>query len=237
MLEAGFYSIITHDVLYDKNLTANEKLLFATITGLTKQKGYCYASNDYLSEKLNTSKRSVSRWLNKLEEKRYIKRVLIYGDDNKEVKERQIYTTFNGDDRFDKGSRQRCQDPHDTDGNTPHDTDGVENSELINSELNSEVNKGDSDKQLKKRFENLWKLYPEKKGSKKTAFNSYKKAIKDGTTDQEIKDGISNYKNHLGKNSWLKAAYGSTWFNQERWKDEYEKTSNERNWEEWDFLG
>lgn len=139
MLEAGYYSIITHDVLYDDNLTANEKLLYACITGLTKQKGYCYASNDYLSEKMNTSKRSVSRWLNNLEKKGYIKRKLVYKEDSKEVQERQIYTLLNGGVKNDMGYSQNSHEPHDKNDNTPHDTDGMDNSELINSQSNSKV--------------------------------------------------------------------------------------------------
>jgi len=70
-------------------------------------------------------------------------------------------------------------------------------------------------------FNKLWELYPNKKG-KKDAFNHYKRAIKNGITNKQIQDGIVSYKKDLAKNDWMKPAMGSTWFNKERWDDDYE---------------
>lgn len=72
-------------------------------------------------------------------------------------------------------------------------------------------------------FEKLWKLYP-KKQRKQDAFKAYEKAIKKGVTNEEIQEGIVKYKENL-KNTGTKAkfiAQGGTWFNQERWNDEYD---------------
>ena len=93
-----------------------------------------------------------------------------------------------------------------------------------------------SSAELTENFEKLWKLYPKKQGSKKKAFASYKKAIKAGTTNKEIQDGIVAYKKYLQREQWQKPANGDTWFNNERWNDEYE-TKEEKNvidddWEE-----
>ena len=93
-----------------------------------------------------------------------------------------------------------------------------------------------SSAELTENFEKLWKLYPKKQGSKKKAFASYKKAIKSGTTNKEIQDGIVAYKKYLQREQWQKPANGDTWFNNERWNDEYE-TKEEKNvidddWEE-----
>lgn len=76
---------------------------------------------------------------------------------------------------------------------------------------------------LRERFELLWTLYPNKKG-KEPAFKSYQKAIKDGVTDEQIKQGIDNYiaeieAKHTDK-QYLR--HGSTWFNQRGWEDEYD---------------
>lgn len=80
---------------------------------------------------------------------------------------------------------------------------------------------------LSDRFDNLWNQYPNKKG-KPTAFTAYKKAIKSGTTDDEILKGIENYKREIEIKRTDKQyiAHGSTWFNQKRWTDEYDLTSN-----------
>jgi len=97
-----------------------------------------------------------------------------------------------------------------------------------------EVNKPSS-AQLTEDFEKLWDLYPNKQGKKK-ALTAYKKAIKEGTTNKEIQDGIVAYKKYLQREQWQKPANGDTWFNNERWNDEYE-TKEEKNvidddWEE-----
>ena len=46
----GYYSIIPAIVLYNKELKANEKLLYAIITSLANKEGYCFASNKYLAK-------------------------------------------------------------------------------------------------------------------------------------------------------------------------------------------
>ena len=80
---------------------------------------------------------------------------------------------------------------------------------------------------LSERFDTLWKQYPNKKAKAK-AFTAYKKAIKEGTTDDEILKGIENYKKEieLKRTDKQYIAHASTWFNQKRWLDEYDLTSN-----------
>ena len=91
--------------------------------------------------------------------------------------------------------------------------------ELSTKELSTN-NKENTSAKLTEDFEKLWNLYPNKQGKKK-AKSSYERAIKNGTTNKEIQDGIVRYKNHLKQNDWLKPAHGATWFNNERWEDEY----------------
>ncbi|XJS09874.1 hypothetical protein ACF3NG_06925 [Aerococcaceae bacterium WGS1372] len=76
---------------------------------------------------------------------------------------------------------------------------------------------------LENDFEKLWQLYPNKKGKAK-ALTAYKKAIKDGVTNKQIQDGIVAYKKEieLKRTAPEFIAYGSTWFNNKRWEDDYE---------------
>lgn len=71
---------------------------------------------------------------------------------------------------------------------------------------------------LTENFEKLWNLYPNKKG-KKPAFNAYKRAIKQGVTNKQIQAGIVALCHNVKDKSFL--PYGSTWFNQARWEDDY----------------
>ena len=45
--KVGYYSIIPSKILYNKELKANEKLLYAMITSLSCKEGYCFATNNY----------------------------------------------------------------------------------------------------------------------------------------------------------------------------------------------
>lgn len=72
------------------------------------------------------------------------------------------------------------------------------------------------------RFNALWKLYPKKLG-KQNSFKAYKKAIKDGATDDQIKTGIEAYVKYLTKEQtdpqYIKQ--GSSFFNQRSWEDDW----------------
>lgn len=97
------------------------------------------------------------------------------------------------------------------------------------SECDSNNDSGKSTKELAKelesRFEALWQQYPKKRG-KQPAFKAYKKALKDddALTDEIIAQGIANYNSEIEMRGTSESyiAYGSTWFNQKRWLDEYD---------------
>ena len=71
-------------------------------------------------------------------------------------------------------------------------------------------------------FERMWLYYPNKKGKSK-ALKKYIQARKKGVTYEEIAQGLKNYINYCKKNKIAEQyiKHGSSWFNQECWKDEY----------------
>ena len=86
----GYYSVIPATVLYNKELKANEKMLYAIITSLTCREGYCFASNKYLAEKLDVNPKTISSWISDLRDKGFIKLELIRNE-NKQIIQRKIY--------------------------------------------------------------------------------------------------------------------------------------------------
>ena len=86
----GYYSIIPAAVLYNKELKANEKLLYAIITSLACKEGYCFASNKYLSEKLDVNPKTISSWISDLRDKNFII-VEQIRNENKQIIQRKIY--------------------------------------------------------------------------------------------------------------------------------------------------
>lgn len=73
----------------DKDMTVRDMAVLAHIQSLSIKEGYCYASNRAICETLNLPDRSLYRILNKLEEKRLIKRVT--RSIGKTGKQRRIY--------------------------------------------------------------------------------------------------------------------------------------------------
>lgn len=204
MESPSYYSILTADVRYDKMLKPNEKLLFSEIIALSNKRGYCNASNNYFAQLYDVTTVTASNWVNHLKDRGYIDVEMIY--DGKQIKERRIFVNNNpSKENFDT-PKEKVDDP-------------------IKEKLKENItryNNTSNNKQLEEDFEKLWKLYPRKEGKKK-AFEAYKRAIKNGTTNKEIQTGIVNYLTQIRVQRTNKQyiKQGSTWFNGECWNDDY----------------
>lgn len=85
--EFGYYAVIPIKILKDKKISANAKLLYAFLTGLVKERGYCWASNEHLAKELDVSERQVQYLLNELKKEKYTKIEI------SDCKYRKIYLT------------------------------------------------------------------------------------------------------------------------------------------------
>lgn len=92
---SNFYIVIPVTVAYDMNLSANAKIMYGLISGLTNEKGYCWASNKYFADRLHVSKTAVSLWIKNLREAGYITVEVEYRDESKEVDMRKIWIIKN----------------------------------------------------------------------------------------------------------------------------------------------
>jgi hypothetical protein len=72
-------------------------------------------------------------------------------------------------------------------------------------------------------FQEIWALYPNKKG-KAAALIAYQKARKSGVTFDEIKKGVENYRCEIRAKGTAPQfiKHGSTWFRGQCWLDEYD---------------
>lgn len=68
----SYYAIIPANVRYDKELSANAKLLYGEITSLCNEKGYCWATNQYFSNLYEVSDRTIQNLIKQLSDKKYI---------------------------------------------------------------------------------------------------------------------------------------------------------------------
>ena len=78
-------------------------------------------------------------------------------------------------------------------------------------------------KVLKEEFNTVWDLYPKKK-DKTRAFKAFSKARIEGVPLEKIREGVQKYVHEIENtgiaHQYIK--YGSTWFNNRCWEDEYD---------------
>ena len=192
---------IPRTVWLDDRLNALDKVILTEIDSLDNGERGCYASNKHIAEFCQCSETKVSTAISKLIKLGYIT-VQKFDGRQRELKsslskfERQGLKNCNSDFKNLKESN--------TNNNTP-----------INTERNNNIYTDE--------FENLWKLYPRKIGKPK-AIKSYQKARKNGTSYEEVLQGINAYVKQIeaNKTKTEDIKHGSTWFNGQCWLDEYE---------------
>ena len=88
--QPNYYAIISAEVRYDKNLTANAKLLYAEITALLNMNGECFATNKYFSNLYGKSIVTISKWIKELITNGYVSSSYTYKGGTKEIDRRYI---------------------------------------------------------------------------------------------------------------------------------------------------
>ena len=108
--------------------------------------------------------------------------------------------------------------------NLPLEILSAENRQQLNTDISSKEvsSKEKVNTDYKAEFEDIWKLYPNKKG-KGNAMGDYIRARKAGTTLTEVITGLQAYIEYirLEKIPEKYVKHGSTWFHQHCWDDDY----------------
>lgn len=91
----GYWAVVPSGVRYDDDLPPNAKLLYAEISALTDERGYCYAQNAYFCRVYGWSQKTVSRLLIALKDKQYIRVDVVRNRRTNGVEERRIYAGIN----------------------------------------------------------------------------------------------------------------------------------------------
>lgn len=101
------------------------------------------------------------------------------------------------------------------------------NSEQLKEEEYNTFDVSDIDPIIINQFEFLWNKYPKKVG-KKEALYYYNQAIKNGESFDIIEQGLDNYIDYLKNDGTpdIHIKYGSNWFKNECWNDEYETNNH-----------
>ena len=174
------YWIMPNKVLFDKNISDKQKLLYCLISSLCAEKGYCWASNDYLAEKIWYNKKNMYRLLQWLISEWYVSIVA-----NKEIgNQRRIYINSihtkedtihkNEDTPILKNVDHNNINNNNTINNISSSSDSNESSSEVLTKsnlLNSNNVLGDND--YTAQFDIFWKIYPHARKWKKQDAKKY----------------------------------------------------------------
>jgi hypothetical protein len=94
----NYWAIIPATVRYDEKIGSTSKLLFAEITALSNQEGYCWASNQYFANLFKITSSQISRLVNELEDRGFIKTFI----DKQAGNVRKIWPQVNADNTQDR---------------------------------------------------------------------------------------------------------------------------------------
>lgn len=212
---------IPKEIYLDERLSATEKILLVEIDSLDNGKDGCWASNSYFTQFCQCSEKTISRCISHLKELGLVKETTRNG------RGRSLSACLDcldmNLDKMSSTSRQNvCQDQ------TKSLTNNIENNTENNPEENTlpcpDGHGVSGQAEIREEFETLWNLYPKKKGDKQSAYKSYQDSRKKGEiTFDFVKDKIEQYCESIKaeKTESRYIAYGSTWFHQKRWNDDY----------------
>ena len=204
-LQKSYYAIIPANVRYDNDLTPNAKLLYGEITALCNEKGYCWASNNYFAELYKVSKKSISKWINQLIQKGYIKSQIMYKEGSKSREERRLYISNPMEEKFHTPSPKVLY-PMEEKFHTPMEEKVKDNNTYINNTNNNTVISLDD-------IDNIWKLYPNKKDKTK-AYKYIKRILtKEKISVEELERAVKRYAKEKENTDKQYIKHGSTFFN------------------------
>lgn len=215
-------------MIEDLNLGGNELIVYAVIFGFCRDGSSWYKlSQEYVAKWCGITTRGLRKILKSLEEKGLL---LIKYHGKGEVSE---YKALKPDDDEveEQSSASTGTKFRQYRNSVPpvEELSSANTSNNIYNNINNNTKEINKESQLENDFEELWKLYPRKRG-KEAAFKSYKKAIKDGATNEEIKQGILNLIEDIRKNKTEEKfiPYGSTFFSRKSWSDEMKVDTPQR---------
>ena len=92
--ESSYWAVIPAPIRYDDQIPANAKLLYAEISSLTYNTGYCWADNEYFGRLFQWTERTIRRLLTDLKDAGYIRIEEERGQRNALI-QRRIYAGLN----------------------------------------------------------------------------------------------------------------------------------------------
>ena len=212
----AYWAVIPASVRYDAALPPSAKLLYAEISSLTGETGYCYATNLYFEKNFELSERTIIRLLRALQEKGYI----AIEDDGGGTDTRKIYAGINPLGKVAATPDKNVTPPPDKNV-TPPLTKMSPISRYNNNIPPITPQGGKASDWKPERFEGLWQFYPHTPNDRKSrARKAWNRLKPDDHTIDLIAVAL---KLEMANNSEWQRGIGiphlSTYLNGEYWRD------------------
>ena len=217
----GYWAVLPAAVRYDPQLPPSAKILYAEISALTDQRGFCFASNAYFQSLFGMTDRTVQRILKTLQEHGYIRIENGSGGAGR----RKIYAGINPlaetADSTEQEPRQKCR------GNPDKNVGDIS---IVNNIPPTSPPGGERAKikTVKRepswkpeRFAGFWNYYPKSAHKSKQAAIKAWDQLKPG--DELIDEIAKALRRQMATDQWQRGIgipYPSTYLRQRRWEDE-----------------
>lgn len=194
-IEPNLYAIIPVSILERPDMSANAKLLYAEINALAKKSGVCFATNEYLGDRLGLSRGSMKKIVKELSDKKLVR----------------VDITKNK-----KGTWRRMF----VEGGVGLKSPTGEGQTVLWGGAGEPLQKRVRERELEKEitpFSVFWTLYPKKVERKKTELKWTK------LTDTQRAAIMADLPNRCQSDQWKRGYIPNpmTYLNGERWLDEF----------------
>ena len=215
-VKPGYWAVLPADVRYDPDLPPMARLLYAEISSLTDQTGFCYASNAYFLRVFEIAERTLQRHLRVLEEHGYLR----IEDGDGGHGRRKIFTGIN----------PLNTNPVKNDGVTPTEMTGPPVKNVTQNKTETKTGeqtplsppRGGGDPIWDpEAFERFWKLYP-KKRDKAKAIREWNRLKADRKLMRKMSAALGA---QMASEEWQRdngraIPYPCRWLSHRRWEDE-----------------
>ena len=220
----GFWAVLPSAVRYDRELPSTAKLLYAEISALTDQKGYCFAPNSYFMNLYGISERTLQDHLRSLKVRGFIRILDGEGGSGR----RKIFAGINP---LLDNPAENCGDPREKLRGNPAENcthNSIENN--IENKDPPKPPKGEKRARKKnepkdapdwkpERFRGFWDYYP-RHTSKQAAIKAWDALRPADELIDRIAEALRRQKATDEWSRGIGIPYASTYLNQARWTDE-----------------
>lgn len=233
----SYWAQLPSEVRYSEELSSTAKLLYAELSALIGEDGYCWATNTYFAGVLGVSERTISRMISQMEAAGFIRCEMAATDNGSERRiyagaffpgkrgiDKNVYTPPGGLDKIVEGGLDKNVHPNSSrlyihDNTNPPIVPPEGGNARAGSKKGGRTVSTPTWKP--ERFEKFWEAYPNGAG-RKAAVRAWDKLKPD---DGLLVIMARTLEKDMRSEQWHRGIIprASTWLNSEPWNDDYSK--------------